>query len=521
MSGMNNAYNFKNPVRHFFNIEKVLFEKSKGISIKNLSWTKPIKFKVRKESNLSRTLKMPNVLNFKIAINKLKDMDNFFYIEKIDEKKRIMPNLKTGDFVSNSYTTRLEMDFQNMCIYDCLLRIDIKEFYNRIYTHNLELSTENQQYITNMNEGRTNGLLMGSYLSLYLAETLLAKISKNIFNKIAIDSSINCNFNYFSDDFYFYCNYSDVEKIKKIFSSCLDEYNLEINTSKIELWTYEQYSDYNVVEKYWKTIVSNCKLKNIPVDKRNLAKKENDELELKKFWFINQLIYRKSKLVDEKSKYIFIVNFFKSTFFHQIDEDEYELQDFNVHQILSLYKNYPEIMLYSIKKFHIFTNFKEQIKKFLVVRYSESLKNEYHEEQLYYFYALKITHNEEILSDRKNIELVINSNNQILISYYAMYKLFSIADVERIMLNKTEDKWFQNYHLILFYKKATMQKEIMLLIPDGAKKDLQKKTYESFYSENLLNDIALIKPIDEVQSAIKKYLDLKIEERAELNKDYF
>lgn len=62
-----------------------------------------------------------------------------------------------------------------------------------------------------MNLGATNGLIMGNYLSVYFAENNLKNISNDIEKEIE-DSNIKCEFSYFSDDFYFFCN----KKIMKI-----------------------------------------------------------------------------------------------------------------------------------------------------------------------------------------------------------------------------------------------------------------------------------------------------------------
>ena len=511
MGYINNLYNFKNPIRHFFNIDSIVTPTLKEMSISDVSWTEPIKFKIKKGNNLYRVLKMPNIINFKLALENIKSADNFVRPDKLDVRKRAKPNYKTGDFVSRSFSSSLEIDFSNLCIYDNLLKIDIKEFYNRLYTHDIDIPIK-ENYITNMNSGRTNGILMGNYISFYLAELFLVRISSEILKEIE-NEHLNCKFNYFSDDFYFYCNEEDIEKIKKLFQKVLANHELEINQEKIEVWDYEKYTNYNVVEQYWKKIVADTNLKNSAIESRNLEREENETLELKKYWFTNQLLYRSSKLVDEKLKYVLCVNFFKSNFFNSINPSEYELQSYSIHQILSLYKKYPEIMLYSIEKFCFYTEFKEAINEFLIVRFRESLTKEHHEEQLYYFYVIKLLKLEEILNDALNVELVAKSNNQILISYYALYKYFNVNVVDELLQNAKEENWFQNYHLIMIYKTDKYNDMIDTLIPDYAKTETQKQTYKNFYLENLNKGIAFIKKIDDVYNEIQIYKKIKNEER--------
>ena len=511
MNVINSLYNFKNPIRHFFNIDLVDFPKFDDMDTSYVSWTEPIKFKIKKGNNLYRILKLPNIINFSLALSKIKNSSYFLETQKLDDKKRAMPNSNTGDFISRSFKKSLEKDFSNLCIYDYLLKIDIKEFYNRLYTHDIDIVIE-ENYITNMNRGRTNGLLMGNYISFYLAELFLVKISSEIQKEIDL-KNIDCRFSYFSDDFYFYCNEEYLEVIKNLFQKILNNYSLEINAEKIEIWDYEKYTNYNVVEQYWKKIVADTNLKNSAIDSRNEEKKEEESIELKKYWFTNQLLYRGSKLSDEKLKYVLCVNFFKSSFFNSINTSEYEIQSYSIHQILSLYKKYPEIMLYSIEKFYFYEIFKAPLIEFLKVRFRESLIREYHEEQLYYFYAIKLLKLEEILAEKENISFVIRSDNQILISYYAMYKYFSDKVVDEFLNNVEEKYWFQNYHFILFYKYNQLDSIVDILIPEYAKKDLQKKTYKEFYSNNLNNKTPLIKEIPDVNLVITEYIKIKNEER--------
>ena len=72
---------------------------------------------------------------------------------------------------------------------------------------------------------------MGNYLSLYFAEQHLTKISYVLENAL-VEQNIICDFTYFSDDFYFFCNKEDVSKIIQIFYSVLDQFDLQGNENK-------------------------------------------------------------------------------------------------------------------------------------------------------------------------------------------------------------------------------------------------------------------------------------------------
>ncbi len=498
---LKNIYNFKNPVRHFINVDNVIYpDDIADLTTNELSWTEPIRFRIHKGENDFRTLKFPNFLNFCSLYLKIKDKNNFLTIDKIDDHKRMSPNIITGDFKSNSYSINIEKDFELLCIYDNLIKADIKSFYGRLYLHDLDLGNI-ESYVGNLNNGRSNELLLGNYVSLFVAETFLKKISEELvltFQKRNID----CKFSYFSDDFYFFCNEENNLEVLKIFSEVLEKYELEVNNDKTEYWNYDDYSDMNLVEKYWKKIVSEDRIK---VQK---TAKDNQLF----FGFINQIIYRKSKLPNYKLKKVFVNNFFKSTYFNHLDWRRYDLQDFSCHQLFALFKFSPEILLYTIEKFKVFDNFKNKIYDFLRIRFNKVLKQNYYEEQLYYYYAIKSLGFESILLDNKN--LVFNSTNQVLKSYYILDNIFN--DVLEQLLVEDEKSWFVNYHCLLKMSSFHNINDYIIkkyLVPNYANKASQQETYLEFYKENINNNVWFINTYNEIKLSVGDYIKEKIEER--------
>ncbi|MDD7796306.1 hypothetical protein [Clostridium sp. 'White wine YQ'] len=516
---LNNIYNFKNPIKHFVNIDTVMFpEDISSFNKIEIDRTYPINFRIRKKDDKYRVLKLPNILNFRRAYEEFKNLDNFEFIQGMDEGfKRLSANTDTGDFVEGEYERQLEEDFERLSVYDNMIKIDIKEFYGRIYTHYLGLGREKENFLTNMNLGATNGLIMGNYISLYFAELYLTKISDDLKRELSSSIGSECDFSYFSDDFYFFCNRKYNKKIINIFDKVLERYQLERNDSKEEIWTYETFNNYNMVARYWKKVIahSNTRFKKYTDDTNREIKRNN------KLYFINQLVYRMSKLQDDKLKKVFINNFFKTRFFRDLESDKYQIKNYDYHQLCFLFKTSPECLLYCIDKFLQLQGFdKNKIRKFFIVRYKESLKEPFNDEQLYYYYAIKKLGFNEVL--RETTDLVINSENQILISYYLKERLFSNEKVEFLSQKSDEKYWFQNYHLILYTDnlKGDLDNSIKTyLIPSileevtrPEKKESKMKRYFNFYKENLSSDIELIRSIGEVNEAIKYYLDLKIEE---------
>lgn len=512
---MNNFYNFKNAIRHFICIDGIYFRfEDNEISIEKLSWTEPIRFRIRKENNKYRTLKIPNILNFICAYEKFKSYSNFTNTSNLDSNKRLVPNVETGDFATGSYDFRLEEDFKLLSIYDNLIKLDIKSFYGRIYTHHIEFENPaDERYITNLNLGNTNGLIMSNYISLYFAEKYLKEISDNIKERLQ-NQIVDCSFSYFSDDFYFFCNKKDNQKIIEIFDKVLEKYDLERNNAKVELWDYIDYNNYNLTEKYWRKIISECKAR-FKEERRN-----------NKLYFLNQLIYRMSSLKDDRQRRIFLTTFFRSTYFNEIDIRKYKMEEYNFHQVCYIYRFCPEIILYSINKFKSFSYFKgEDFKKFLQVRYKESLNTTYNEEQLYYYYAIKVLGFASILEETN--DNVFESNNQVLISYYLKDGIFSNNNIERLKSNKSEQYWFQNYHLILFTDLFNEDKEYLIkeyLMPESIRYNPKNKEsiknkqdlYINFYKLNLENRNLIINNIEKINESLEEYIDLKIEERIEV-----
>lgn len=507
----NTIYNFKNSIRHFICIDSLTFPTPpSSIDIENTCWTKPIKFTIRKNNDSFRTLKIPNIISLTCAYEHFRNFQHFSDIQLLDNiHKRMSTRSNTGDFAIGEYDIQLENDFNELCVYDNLIKLDIKEFYGRLYTHYLDFSGLSDRYITNMNFGATNGLIMGNYLSLYFAEQHLTKISSSLENKLA-EQNISCDFTYFSDDFYFFCNKENNSAIIQTFYSVLDQFDLQGNENKYEIWDYEKFNSYNVIARYWKKLIAHCNTH------------YSNESSQNKLVFINQIVYRISQLPEDKQKRVFINNFFKTKYFRTLDLEKFIVKDYDYHQLCYIFRTSPESLLYCIDKFSYMSNFgKNKVKKFFKIRFEESLKTSFHEEQLYYFYAINELGFTDILQE--NSELVSCSNNQVLISYYLSSHLFNEHSINTFKAKTDEAYWFQNYHLILYTPDLLADLENSIssyLIPEKcrffptekASAATRRLTYMEFYRENLSNGKSLIQNINDVKIAIHEYLDLRFEE---------
>lgn len=502
MNELNNIYNFKNNIRYFVNISDLNYTMV-ITNINYLSWTTPISVRLKKKTNdntISRLIKMPNILNFYACFSIMKNKEIFYDISTISDHSRMTAQIETGDFKKNSYSSQIQSDFLKLSLYDFVLKMDIKSFYDGIYTHDIKFNDSfNDRYIANLNEGKTNGIILGSYISLYVAECYLKKISEELEREIE-SKNINCFFEYFSDDFYFFCNKEDVDIIKNLFSSVLYSFSLERNEDKDLLLDYFEYSELNKIDKCWKKIEYQNTAKNPKLPKRH--------------FYLNHLISYKGKIKDNKLYYTFIIGFYKSKYFYKLEEyPYYKLEQSNIHQILILYKDYPEIILFSINKYIKDKLFLSTSKEFIEKYYQKSLMLPFFENQLYYFYALILLNDYSFLKKPSIIQLVLNSNNQILLSYYVKNKLFE-GDLKQYLKN-SEEFWFFNYNLLcsLFenndIEESELDELIDKLIPKNCKKDIQKENYRKFYKTNIKENHYLVYDVDKIYSQIKHYIELR------------
>ena len=509
MDNLNNLYNFKNPIRHFFNLDALCFDSSESVDFNDLVWTQPIQFKVFKTEESTRTLKFPSILNYYHTLKHFKTQINFLSIKNMSQHKRVFPDLKTGEFAALSYYDSLKTDAFNLTKYDNLLILDIKSFYGRIYAHDLGLDPSNnnqlERRVTSLNNGRTNGLLPGSYLSLYLAELFLLKIEMELDSKI-YNEGIDCHFEYFSDDFYFFCYKKDIKLLTGIFSDVLNAYELEINHDKTLVYDFEEYTQINNLEKQWNRIIALSRKKDDQDAINHLT--EARLLQLKKSYpaFFTQLVYRLQQISEQKYKRIFLINFFKTHYFDEIDPQKYILSESDFNYICFIYKLVPETILYSLPKIKNIEGFNyDAFKEFVIARFKASLDGERQEEQVYFYYAIKLCGLDHSLETFKDTVLV--SKNQILISYFLMDGLISEDDYDTFVSNPKECEWLQNYHYLFAFGKNRLD----LLIPEKAKKETQMNSYRVFYKENLDKHIPILKPIDEVEDGIKEYISAKLE----------
>ena len=236
-----------------------------------------------------------------------------------------------------------------------------------------------------------------------------------------------------------------------------------------------------------------------------------------KLSFLNQLIYKLASVKKERNKQSLIRNFFKTKHFRETNFEKYDIEEYDYHQLCFLLKLSPESLLYTSDIFNDMGGFDNQkIKPFLKARYMEALISSFHDAQLYYYYAIKSYHLEEGLEDTADI--VLKSQNQILISYYLKDGLFSEEQLSSLKLLDNEKFWFQNYHLILYTPELQSDLDESIskyLMPQKANTESRKERYKKFYKENLTLGKPIINEISDVTDNIKEYLEKRHQELIE------
>ncbi len=529
-----NIYMFKNPIRHFLNVENIEYPivAHKHDDINLYAPTKPVRFTIRKYygQNDQRELLLPNLLNFYVLYEHVKSFPNFENIALISSFSRVSSSLKTGDFKVYNYQNHLEKDLCRLTIFDTLFRFDIKSFYNSIYTHYLVEYTKfseyiyksfpNDRYITWLNYGKTGGILTGNYISLYLVEFYLREVMQKLDTRLK-ELNINHFIENFSDDIYIFSNKTNENKIIECLNVVLFDYNLEANSSKYITYDYITYNNENLVTKYWKTVIRKQKTHELSLLKNSVSPDMKYNMN-----FINQIIYRMTKLQEPKLQAVFVKNFFKGSFFTRIDPNIYNFTFENLHQLQFIMKKFPETILYIMPKIRRYDLVKQHMPNFFLVFFNEIINSKYYEEQMYVLYGLHTLNVDEISKNKKIFEAVMSTGNQILKSYFIINYLPKGYDL-RSLLVKNEENWFLNYHIIMKMNDSNLDDDIdEYLIPEFVKTKLlsnpnnsqyieKKNKYHSFYKNNILLNNKIFKSLEEVEIEITSYLNEKIKERTE------
>ena len=193
--------------------------------------------------------------NWEDVIDHLFDKKNKIYsysfpISLTKKKEPNLSNLRSGRMIYE-WLAMAERDLiLDAKHYQFIARTDITNFYSSIYTHSIawalhgrENALEDKEYnyfgnkidklIQYANDGRTNGIPIGSVLSDLIAEIILSSIDIKTSKQLKGTNFLAVRF---KDDYRFLCeSESDAQQILKALSINLTTYNLSINENKTSI----------------------------------------------------------------------------------------------------------------------------------------------------------------------------------------------------------------------------------------------------------------------------------------------
>jgi hypothetical protein len=206
-----------------------------------------------------------------------------------------------------------------------LLKFDIQECFNSIYTHSIAWATlggieqgKNSWFsnckdtfgnvfddlMQKMNYGETNGIVIGPEFSRIFAEIILQRIDKDVENSMIeqkkyINSDYEC-YRYVDDYFLFYNDEATKNQIMEQFSLRLREYKLRLKDSKTELIEKPFVTDITIAkQKIDNLLAENIKIRiHDEFVTENPDEEEKDIIDIKEESNFKIEILR--KLIDEK-----------------------------------------------------------------------------------------------------------------------------------------------------------------------------------------------------------------------------
>ena len=238
--------------------------------------------------NNSDVHSLSKILNVKNEIKKFTKGYGFSYVTN---ELKASTN-EDDDFISN---LAIKLEKSSAC--KCILHLDIANFYNSIYTHNISTLTQgeswaNQQFqlsktgqkpseeyinlknidskIADLNLRRTHGILIGPRLSFIIAESLLTQIDNDL-EKELLPKDID--FVRFVDDYDIFIKDEQlINTVKDVFNIVLQKYGLFLNDSKtkIEYFPFYTYIDYNDFLDKNKGLTINEYAKYAQIEKNNI-----------------------------------------------------------------------------------------------------------------------------------------------------------------------------------------------------------------------------------------------------------
>ena len=262
---------------NYFNFNKILEETSKilnnGSKLSDFYKDKPFKYEnlnysiySNKDGRYSwRLLQIINPAIYVEMVNVITEEENWSFIKKKFKEFRSLQNIKCESIPVVAlpkkkdkaeqilfWWEKIEQESIKQALkFNFVIHADISNCYDSIYTHTISWALHKKEIakskrgrnellgnkidglLQDMNYGQTNGIPQGSVLSDFIAEILLGYIDLKLHKKLERENVRNYEIFRYRDDYKIFTKELGVaEKILKILSETLIEFNFKLNDKK-------------------------------------------------------------------------------------------------------------------------------------------------------------------------------------------------------------------------------------------------------------------------------------------------
>lgn len=471
-----NNYVFQNKYKEYFSedlykIKKIIDDSIAKEKFKTLNYNIVGIF-----NNKERVISFPNIFTYAYSVKKISSAVNQNFGRLCNSQYNTMKiDFNKRKFQSNSFSQSLEEKL-NLLLnkFDFMYKIDISQFYNRIYTHVFTKLEDNRangaidKYIRLYNNDKTNSLLLGNVLSTLAANEIMddmcVKIKKEFESKGIEDYKIE----YFSDQFYIYYNEKFyAQKILKIVKEIIGKsyFEFEVNEEDSVIYNHEKLTLLREFKREQDSLYEIQKIERR--DERFFKYCDSDYSNDKLNHFFNSLIetYYKTSLNKRKTfievilKRVFssTINLLRLEILLDTVEPNENKSKRCIEILLMLLKKHPELIVtyINIGIWDVIAKSKVYINNKLFYQYSNTFyrllnQNKQYLDSVYYFHIYYLLKNKFQNAQDKTVILTdykqnIQGNNYLLDAIIEATLKPKIKRQEVLEMDFNKEDWLYQY----------------------------------------------------------------------------
>ena len=522
-----NNYVFQNKYKEYFSEDLYKIKNFIDDSISREKFKTPNYNIVGIFNNKERVISFPNIFTYAYSVKKISSAVNQNFGRLYNSQYNTMKiDFNKRRFQANSYSQSLEEKL-NLLLnkFDFMYKIDISQFYNRIYTHvftKLEGGRANgaiDKYIRLYNNDKTNSLLLGNVLSTLAANEIMDDICIKVKNQFETNGIDNYKIEYFSDQFYIYYNEKDYDK--KILSVVKDiigksYFEFDVNEEDSTIYNHEKLILLREFKREQDSLFEIQKIERR--DERFFEYCDSTYSNDKLNHFFNSLIETYYKISPNKRQ-VFVEVILKRVFSSAVNLLRLEILLNTVEQnenkskrcieiLLMLLKKHPELIItyINIGIWDVIAKSEVYIHNQLFYQYSDMFyrllnQNKQYINSIYYFHIYYLLKNKfQNDKDKKNIlnDYIknIRGNNYLLDAIIESTLKPKITRQEVLTMDFDKEDWLYQYTRYLnsryYQKKADEISKVAFLSKKNNIK-IVKSLEEITYSKEKLNTLRACK----------------------------